>query len=539
MGGQSASAQLPQLIQPMLPTAGPLPVGPGWAFEFAWGGVRTLAEVAPGRVRLLGGDRGLTAGYPELDVLPDVARGRRMVLDGTIVALDAYGRPSSSRLQRRLSVQRPSATVQRRLPVAYYVFDLLRLDDQPTHHLPYQRRRELLEQLELSTEGTVALPPSFTDTDGQTVLDTAAKYGLPGVIAKRARSRYQPGRRSRSWVETALRRTQDVVIGGWLPGARGRTGSVGSVLVGLPTERGLHYVGVVGTGFTDAARHELTELLAGLARSSSPFAGSGAPTPDGVRWVAPELLAEVSYRQWTPDGRLANPVWRRLLPGKHPAAVQTPVLLAGPAAEPADEELAELDEAVRRARAEVEALRAQISPHFLYNVLNTITSYVRTDAPLARELLIDFADFTRYSFRSGVELSTLAEELDNVGRYVKLEQARFGERLRVEVRVPPELHSVPVPFLALQLAVEHAVQHGIEAKPGGGTVTIAAVDSGRDCLVTVTDDGDRGAANPWLTLRALDDRLRSAYGERGALLMDAPPEGGTRLSFRVPKPTAR
>jgi len=509
----------------MLATAGPVPAGPGWAFEFAWDGARTLADAAPDQVQLVGGDRGFAFACPELDVLRDVARRRRVLLDGTIVALDAFGRPSLPRLQRRLAVQRPSAAMLRRLPVAYYVFDLLRLDDRPTIELPYQQRRQLLEELELPGE-TVALAPSFGDADGQAVLDTATQYGLHGVVAKRARSRYQPGRRSRSWVETALRRTQEVVVGGWVPG---RSGAVGSLLVGVPVERGLHFVGKVASGFTLAERRELAELLAGLERPASPFVGAGAPD---ARWVTPELLAEVSYRRWTPDGRLERPTWGELRPGRHPAAVQVPVVLGSPARTGGDE-TAELAEVVRKARAEVDALRAQISPHFLYNVLNMIGSYIRIDPPLARELLTDFAEFARYSFRTGVELSTVREELDNVERYLNLQRARFGERLRVDLQVAPAVMPVALPFLAMQLAVENAVQHSIEPKPGGGTLTISAVESGADCLVTISDDGV--GARTGSVLQSLDGRLRSTYGERNGLLVDEVTGGGTKVRFLLPR----
>lgn len=538
MGGRpSASAEMPELIRPMLATAGPVPGGPGWVFEFAWDGVRALADVHSDRVRLVGGsDRGLVAGYPELDVLPDLARRHRMLLDGMIVALDAFGRPSRSRLQRRMTGQRPSASVLRRVPVAYYVFDLLRLDDRSTLQLPYQQRRQLLEELDL-TGGPVVLPPSFTNTDGQAVLDTAAQYGLHGVIAKRAGSRYQPGRRSRSWVETALRRTQEVVVGGWVPGTGGRAGAVGSLLVGVPTERGLRYVGQVGTGFTAAARRDLAGRLTGLERRSSPFVDQVPQEPGRhARWVDPGLLGEVHYRQWTRHGRLGQATWRGLRPGRHPATVQAPVLLGapGPRGGADERELAELDQAVRRARAEVDALRAQIAPHFLYNLLSAIAAFVRTDPQRARELLIEFADFTRYSFRSGVELSTLAEELDTVERYLTLEQARLGDRLRVELQVVSEVLPVVVPFLAVQLVVESAVRHGIEETPGGGTVTVWVGEAGADCLVTVTDDGPGPDAARLVGLRTVDDRLRSAFGEGYRLAVDAAPGAGTRVSFRVP-----
>nr|BFE88727.1 hypothetical protein GCM10020093_113280 [Planobispora longispora] len=132
-------------------------------------------------------------------------------------------------------------------------------------------------------------------------------------------------------------------------------------------------------------------------------------------------------------------------------------------------ELAELDSSRRRAsEAEVRALRAQISPHFVYNALTTIASFVRTDPERARELLVDFADFTRYALRRAHDFTTLADELRCVDRYLELERARFGDRLRVTVRVAPEALAVPVPFLCLQPLVENAVKHGLARNGGSG-----------------------------------------------------------------------
>ncbi len=127
-------------------------------------------------------------------------------------------------------------------------------------------------------------------------------------------------------------------------------------------------------------------------------------------------------------------------------------------------ELAELDASrTRLMEAEVRALRAQISPHFIYNSLGAIASFVRTDPDRARELLLEFADFTRYSFRRHGDYTTLAEELKSIERYLLLEQARFGDRLQVTLSIAPEVLPVAVPFLCVQPLVENAVRHGLEA----------------------------------------------------------------------------
>ena len=153
-------------------------------------------------------------------------------------------------------------------------------------------------------------------------------------------------------------------------------------------------------------------------------------------------------------------------------------------------ELAELDDSRHRLmEAEVRALRAQISPHFIYNSLGAIASFVRTDPERARELLLEFADFTRYSFRQHGEFTTLAEELRSIERYLLLEQARFGDRLQVTLQIAPEVLQVSIPFLCLQPLVENAVRHGLERASDGGHIQIIARDADRECVISVEDDG--------------------------------------------------
>jgi two-component system LytT family sensor kinase len=211
-------------------------------------------------------------------------------------------------------------------------------------------------------------------------------------------------------------------------------------------------------------------------------------------------------------------------------------------------ELAELDASrTRLMEAEVRALRAQISPHFIYNSLGAIASFVRTDPDRARELLLEFADFTRYSFRKHGDYTTLAEELRSVERYLLLEQARFGDRLQVTLRIAPEVLPVAVPFLCIQPLVENAVQHGLEGRPGGGTVTIEAADRDRECQITVEDDGEGAdpedvrrllagqADTDSLGLGNVDARLRRAFGDDYGLVVETAQGAGTRVVVRVPK----
>lgn len=211
-------------------------------------------------------------------------------------------------------------------------------------------------------------------------------------------------------------------------------------------------------------------------------------------------------------------------------------------------ELAELDrQRTRLMEAELRALRAQISPHFIYNCLGAIASFVRTDPDRARELILEFADFTRYAFRRGGAYTTLREELRNIERYLVLEQARFGDRLVVSLRIAPEVLPVAVPFLAVQPLVENAVRHGLERKTGVGHVTITAVDLGSAAEISIEDDGVGGdpdviravlsgeASADSVGLGNVDARLRQAFGDEHGLVVETAPGAGTKVMFRVPK----
>ncbi|MBC7633682.1 histidine kinase [Aeromicrobium sp.] len=211
-------------------------------------------------------------------------------------------------------------------------------------------------------------------------------------------------------------------------------------------------------------------------------------------------------------------------------------------------ELAELSESrTALMEAELRALRAQISPHFIYNSLGAIASFIRTDPERARDLLLEFADFTRYSFREHGEFTTLAEELRSIERYLVLEKARFGDRLRVVTRVAPEVLSVTLPFLSIQPLVENAVRHGLEAKDGVGTVTVIALDAGAECHITIEDDGvgvDPDTVRDVLQGRTtsgsvglanVDERMRTVYGRKYGIVVETAPGYGTKVTLRVPK----
>jgi bifunctional non-homologous end joining protein LigD len=317
-------------IKPMLAVPGPLPEvaqEAQWAFEMKWDGVRAVVYAESGEVTALSrNDRDITASYPELASVRAALGQIDAVLDGELVAFDpASGRPSFGTLQNRMHVA-DRATASRlaaQIPVTYVVFDVLRLQGESTIRLPYRSRRELLENLEIDG-GSVQTTPVFYghDTPARDVWQASTEQGMEGIVAKVVDSPYDPGRRSPNWRKVKHFRDQEVVIGGWRPGAGRRDGRIGSLMLGIPEPGGLRYIGQVGTGFTDNQLDALGRLFGGLARPSSPFVG-GVPNAvaAGAHWVAPTLVGEVAFGEWTADGVLRHPSWRGLRPDKAPEDV--------------------------------------------------------------------------------------------------------------------------------------------------------------------------------------------------------------------------
>ena len=303
---------MPEQLKPMLARAGSLPVrDAGWAFEVKWDGVRALAYSEPGRLRLEsrnGND--ITASYPELRPLNRALSSHHAILDGEIVAFDERGRPSFGRLQSRMHVSSDSAARRRskEVPVAYVIFDLLWLDGHPLLALPYGERRARLAELGL--EGPAWRTPEHVVGNGAAMLEASLRNGLEGVVAKKLASLYEPGRRSPCWLKLKNVRREDVVVGGWVPGAGKRTDRIGALLVGVEQDGALRYAGRVGTGFTEAELDRLSEVL--QRRADSPFAAGTAKPPRGSVFVEPTRVAEVEFTEWTSDGMLRHPSYKGL-----------------------------------------------------------------------------------------------------------------------------------------------------------------------------------------------------------------------------------
>lgn len=294
---------------PMLAVAGTLGdvAGGGWASEFKWDGVRVIAEVRGGTARLWsrrGND--VTATYPEV---ADLGRtGLDAVLDGEVVAFDATGRPSFARIQQRMNVRDRGRVeaARTRVPVAYVVFDLLRLDGREVLTEPYAGRRERLEGLVLAG-GAWRVPPS-SRAEPAAVRAVAVEHGLEGIVAKRLDSPYRPGARSPAWRKLPIHRREVFVVGGFRPGQGSRAARFGSLVVGYHDAGGaLRYAGTVGSGLSHRELDEVGAWLDGNARPDSPFAD---PVPHAdARWVEPRLVVEVRFSEWTPDRVLRKPTY--------------------------------------------------------------------------------------------------------------------------------------------------------------------------------------------------------------------------------------
>ncbi|HEY8913924.1 ATP-dependent DNA ligase [Lacisediminihabitans sp.] len=318
----------PISITPMLATLGTVRDvrdDDDWAFEMKWDGIRAIATVENGAVRLTSRNgKDLTASYPELGELGSVVSAGTATIDGEIVALDSRGRPDFGLLQTRMNLTKASDVERsaRSAPVHFMAFDLLAVDGRSLLAAPYDERRARLEAV-LAPEASsgIQVPPSL-ETTVDSAVAVSRELGLEGVVAKSRSAPYQPGTRARSWIKIKHHKTQEVVIGGWRPGNGRRASSIGSLLVGVPDGDTLRYVGRVGTGFTDRQLDDITRTLGPLAQDVPSL--EGVPAADGAdaRWVTPTLVGEVEFAEWTSSGRLRQPSWRGWRPDKSPAEVR-------------------------------------------------------------------------------------------------------------------------------------------------------------------------------------------------------------------------
>jgi bifunctional non-homologous end joining protein LigD len=303
---------VPPYVPPMKATQGELPFESerdAWSYEIKWDGMRVITCTDGERVQMWSGNHiDVTVRFPELVAVGAAASGRPAVLDGEVVAFDATGRPDFSTMQTRMHIADAREAQRRSLdtPVLYVVFDIVHFDGHDLTSVPLRRRHEVLDSV---FEKGTSWQRSAVHDDGRVLLDAVKESKLEGVMAKRRDSLYTPGRRSPSWRKVKVRNEGELVVGGWLPGNGARAGRLGALLVGYHDDTGaLRFAGRVGSGFNDTELRDLGARLDALATDADPFEPrlKRADAP-GARFVRPELVVQVAWGDWTPDGRLRHP----------------------------------------------------------------------------------------------------------------------------------------------------------------------------------------------------------------------------------------
>ena len=304
----------------MLPTlVEEVPRGPGWLFELKWDGVRVLALRAGGQVELWArsGAR-VTDRYPEIAAALAPLGGGDLALDGEVVALDAAGRPSFERLQRRMHLVRDVARAAVRVPATAYFYDCLALFGRDLRGLPLADRKALLREL-LAAAGVVRYA-DHVEGDGAAFLDAACKAGLEGVVAKRGDARYLAGRRT-EWRKIKCVKRQEFVIGGYTD-PKGTRAGLGAVHLGVYDGDALVYAGRAGSGLDRAGLDELAARLRPLTTERCPFTRGSPPRGPEHHWVRPVLVCEVRFSEWTSEGLVRHPVYLGLRTDRRPREVR-------------------------------------------------------------------------------------------------------------------------------------------------------------------------------------------------------------------------
>jgi DNA ligase D-like protein (predicted ligase) len=313
---------MPDPFSPMLATLTHDPFDDDdWIYERKLDGVRILVFRDDGGTRLVTrNEKDRSATYPEVRDAFDDLSGPALVADGEVVAF-SDGVTSFRRLQSRMQVD-DEAEARRRagdVPVRFYAFDLPWVDGTDVTRLPLRRRKTLLRRaVDFSASEPVRYTPHRVG-EGVAYLEEACEKGWEGLIAKRADSRYVRSR-SRSWLKLKCVNRQELVVGGFTEPEGGRKG-FGALLLGYHDEGELRYAGKVGTGFDDDLLQSLRDRMDGLERESPPFEAGGPLPGTGVHWIAPELVAEVGFTEWTDAGRLRHPRFMGVREDKDPGDV--------------------------------------------------------------------------------------------------------------------------------------------------------------------------------------------------------------------------
>ena len=312
------AADLPDFREPQLATlVTSVPEGSDWVFEMKYDGYRCLAAISGEQVRLFTrtGKDWTTQFEAIVPPLTRITKGTALI-DGELCAFDDKGRTDFSTLKDHLSNGGP---------LTYFAFDLLEQDGENLTRLPLVERKQRLEKLLGKVESSSLVQFSAHVTgNGQKVFDSVAREGHEGIIAKQANAPYR-GERTRSWLKIKAGKRQEFVIAGWSPSSKKKT--FASLLLGTWEDGKLVYRGRVGTGFDAEGAQALQQQLDSRARKTNPFANAPKAVARTAHWVAPELVAEIGYTEFTPDGILRHPSFLALREDK-PAGdieLETPV----------------------------------------------------------------------------------------------------------------------------------------------------------------------------------------------------------------------
>jgi bifunctional non-homologous end joining protein LigD len=308
-------ALMPEDIVPALATLAEKPFSdPNWLFEIKWDGLRTLARVKDHQVKLWSrSQREITGEYPEMAVLPNHMDRHEVWLDGEIVSLDKDGRSDFQALQQRFSVQLPSAELMRKVPVVYYVFDILYCDGHDLRKVPLIERKKFLARI-LDADSLIRYSDHQVEK-GQELYELARERGLEGIIGKHLHAAYPEGR-TKSWLKFKFDRELDAVVGGWTDPRKSRE-HFGALLVGLYEGKKLEFIAGAGTGFSVPLQASLAKRLHALPIPDCPFAEDPG-TREKAHWVKPELVVRVTYGGWTEGRHLRQPRFAGLLEDHDP-----------------------------------------------------------------------------------------------------------------------------------------------------------------------------------------------------------------------------
>jgi bifunctional non-homologous end joining protein LigD len=326
--GARKTTQVPRFVPPELATlVQKAPRGGDWSHEVKFDGYRAIARIENGVSEIRSrNDKDWTEAFQVLAAELAKLPVKNAIVDGEVVVQSPDGKTSFEALRHVArgvdgaaprrggagGAEKADRRAEATSRLVYYAFDLLFLNGYDLLDVPLEERRALLRQLlgQGTSGGWIKLSDGIPG-DGPAVLEQACSLGLEGVVSKRSTSRYRPGVRGTEWVKTKCRHEQEFVIGGFTDPRGGREG-FGALILGVNGDRGLRYVSKVGTGFDDRLLRDLGRRVRALEIDVPPFVENLPRDRTGMHWVRPELVAQVSFMEWTSSGGIRHAVFKGL-----------------------------------------------------------------------------------------------------------------------------------------------------------------------------------------------------------------------------------